>query len=160
MVFSCIQESLGLLLPRVTQTLQKPLEKTVTPKIVIVFYDFLLVMFIIHTSLTIIFSTSFFLPMASSGRYKKELEEYNEGMVKYLCHKYPDQKTPMSAYEVWKEKEETAIKSDRPEISQKKLNKKLKRRWENLDASEKKRYWSKSQHAIGRFQKKVLKSSD
>lgn len=94
-----------------------------------------------------------------ADRFHEELDEYNHKMVVYMKeHPHPNVKPPKSSFELWSTKEETKIKEDKPEISDKKLKKKLKRRWDNLEESEKTKWNEKERKEINSYKKRCVKA--
>ena len=90
-------------------------------------------------------------------RYKSGQEIYSEELTQYLSKHFPDEKPPSTAFEKWRVEVENEIKKERPEISEKKLNKKLIRRWEKLEESEKSLLEKKARNKLSSFHAKLLK---
>ena len=89
--------------------------------------------------------------------YAENREKFDHDMTKYFIEHFPDEKPPKSAFNLWSESKEKEIKKDRPDISQKKLNKKVKKYWEKLEESEKEKWEKKAKSEVRKYIKKMKK---
>lgn len=91
-----------------------------------------------------------------SDQWHNDMEDYNHKMMKYLKNHHPDVEPPLTAFDLWAEEESKQIKSDKPEISDRKLKKKLNRRWENLEESEKSKWTDKEKKEMKKYKKRIV----
>ena len=82
-------------------------------------------------------------------------EQFQKNMTKYFVDKHPEVTPPRSQFDLWSLEEAPEIKSSRPDITSKKLDKKLKKYWEQLD--DKQEWERKSKKESQRFLKKMEK---
>lgn len=89
--------------------------------------------------------------------YLENKKKFDHDVTQYFIEHYPDEKPPKTAFELWSDFKEKEMKKDRPEISQKKLHKKIKKYWETLEESEKEKWESKSKREVTKYIKKMKK---
>lgn len=87
--------------------------------------------------------------------YRENREIFEKEMTEYLCDKHPEERRPRSSLELWSLEKAPEIKSSHPDITSKKLDKKLKKYWEQLD--DKQEWERKSKKESQRFLKKMEK---
>ena len=92
-------------------------------------------------------------------KYHEEMEDYTLQVMDYLKTHNPEVRPPKTKFELWAEEEKKKIRADRPDISEKKLAKKLRRRWENLEEEEKLKWEKKEKRELKRFRERISKSS-
>ena len=80
-----------------------------------------------------------------------------DDITQYFIEHYPDERPPKTAFELWSESKEKEMKKDRPDMSQKKLNKKVKKYWEKLEESKKEKWEKKAKREVTRYIKKMKK---
>lgn len=89
--------------------------------------------------------------------YLENRKKYEHDLTQYYIEHFPEQKAPKTAFDLWSEEKEKEIKEDRPEISDKKMKKKLKKRWEKLDDKDKEKWEKKSKPEIDKYLRKMRK---
>ena len=89
--------------------------------------------------------------------YWENRKKFDHDITQYFIEHYPDEKPPKTAFELWSESKEKEMKKDRPDMSQKKLNKKIKKYWEKLEESEKEKWEKKAKREVTRYIKKMKK---
>jgi len=89
--------------------------------------------------------------------YWENRKKFDHDITQYFIEHYPDEKPPKTAFELWSESKEKEMKKDRPDMSQKKLNKKVKKYWEKLEESEKEKWEKKAKREVTRYIKKMKK---
>ena len=89
--------------------------------------------------------------------YLEKKKKFDHDITQYYIEHYPDEKPPKTAFELWSNSKEKEIKKDRPELSQKKLNKKIKKYWEKLEESEKEKWEGKAKREVTKYIKKMKK---
>ena len=87
--------------------------------------------------------------------YVENKKKYDEEIVQYYIKHYPDEKPPKTAFDLWSNKKREEIKKDRPDISQKKMDKKLTKYWEKLEDGDKEHWQKKSKAEAGKYIKKL-----
>lgn len=90
--------------------------------------------------------------------YHEEMEDYTAQLMDYLKKHNPGINPPKTKFELWAEEEKKKIKQDRPEISEKKLAKKLRRRWENLEEEEKEKWEKKEKKEQKNFRDRISRA--
>lgn len=89
--------------------------------------------------------------------YAENKKKYDQEMVQYYSKLYPDSKRPKSAFDLWSAKKQEDLKKERPDISQKKMNKKLTKYWEKLEDVDKEEWTKKSKAETNKYIKKMKK---
>lgn len=89
--------------------------------------------------------------------YAENKKKYDQEMVQYYSKLYPDSKPPRTAFDLWSEKKQEDLKKERPDISQKKMNKKLTKYWEKLEDVDKEEWSKKSKAEMHKYIKKMKK---
>ena len=89
--------------------------------------------------------------------YLENKRKFDHDMTQYFIEHFPDEKPPKTAFNLWAESKGKEIKKDRPDISQKKLNKKVKKYWEKLEESEKEKWQKKEKGEVTKYIKKMKK---
>ena len=68
--------------------------------------------------------------------YRENKEQYDCDLAQYFLENNPGETPPKTAFELWSKGKAKELKDSRPDISEKKLNKKLKKYWESLEDKE------------------------
>ena len=68
--------------------------------------------------------------------YRENKEQYDCDLAQYFLDNNPGETPPKTAFELWSKGKAKELKASRPDISEKKLNKKLKKYWESLEDKE------------------------
>ena len=89
--------------------------------------------------------------------YLENRIKYDHDITQYFIEHYPDEKPPKTAFNLWSESKEKEIKKDRPDISEKKLKKKVKKYWEKLEDSEKEHWEKKAKSEVSKYIKRMKK---
>ena len=89
--------------------------------------------------------------------YLENRKKFDHDITQYFIEHYPDEKPPKTAFELWSESKGKEIKKDRPDISEKKLKKKVKKHWEKLEDGEKEHWEKKSKSEVSRYIKRMKK---
>lgn len=90
-------------------------------------------------------------------RYEKNKAEFDANLTAHFIETYPELSPPKSAFDLWSIEEKKKILQEKGEISDKKLRKKLKRRWENQDDSVIQIWEEKSKMDAKKFRAKAAK---
>ncbi|KAL9961424.1 hypothetical protein ACROYT_G030361 [Oculina patagonica] len=80
--------------------------------------------------------------------YVENKKKYDQEILQYYLKLYPDEKPPKTAFDVWSHKKKEEIKIERPDISEKKMNKKLTKYWEKLEDGEKEQWQKKAKTEV------------
>ena len=89
--------------------------------------------------------------------YLENRKKFDRDITQYFIEHYPDEKAPRTAFELWSESKEKEMKKERPDMSQKKLNKKVKKYWERLEESEKEKWEKKAKSEVTKYIKRMKK---
>lgn len=89
--------------------------------------------------------------------YVENRKKFDHDITQYFIEHYPDEKPPKTAFNLWSESKEKEIKKDRPDISEKKLKKKVKKYWEKLEDSEKEHWEKKAKSEVSKYIKRMKK---
>ena len=89
--------------------------------------------------------------------YLENRKKFDHDITQYFIEHYPDEKPPKTAFNLWSESKEKEIKKDRPDISEKKLKKKVKKYWEKLEDSEKEHWEKKAKSEVSKYIKRMKK---
>ena len=85
--------------------------------------------------------------------YRENKEQYDRDLTQYFLKNNPDKTPPKTAFELWSKGKAKELKNSRPDISEKKLNKKLQKYWESLEDKE---HWeSKAKKETEKFIKRM-----
>lgn len=68
--------------------------------------------------------------------YLENRQQYEHDLTQYFVDNNPEEKPPRTAFDIWSQVMSQEIKKSRPDISERKLNKKLKKYWERLEDKE------------------------
>ena len=68
--------------------------------------------------------------------YLENRQQYEHDLTQYFVDNNPEEKPPRTAFDIWSEVKSQEIKKSRPDILEKKLNRKLKKYWERLEDKE------------------------
>jgi len=68
--------------------------------------------------------------------YRENKEQYDRDLAQYFLENNPGVTPPKTAFELWSKGKAKELKDSRPDIPEKKLNKKLKKYWESLEDKE------------------------
>lgn len=90
-------------------------------------------------------------------KYEKNKAEYNQKLTSYYIKTFPELDQPKTAFELWKVEESKKILQERGDLSDKKLRKKLKRRWENQEEEVTEIWEKKARIEAKRFIEKAVK---
>lgn len=91
--------------------------------------------------------------------YVENKKKYDQEIVQYYLKLYPDEKPPKTAFDVWSHKKKEEIKKERPDISEKKMNKKLTKFWEKLEDGEKEQWQKKAKTEVDKYIRKMKKKA-
>ena len=89
--------------------------------------------------------------------YRESRQKYEHDIVQYYVEHNSEEMPPKTAFELWSKEKAAEIKKSRPDISEKKLKKKLKKYWEQLE--EKEEWEKKAKKEADRFIKKMKKKA-
>lgn len=89
--------------------------------------------------------------------FRENRQQYERDLTQYFVEKNPEETPPRSAFDLWSLKKAAEIKKSRPDISEKKLQKKLKKYWERLE--EKEEWEQKAKKETEKFIKKMKKKA-
>ncbi|XP_022794362.1 high mobility group-T protein-like [Stylophora pistillata] len=89
--------------------------------------------------------------------YLEDKKKYESELTQYFLTNFPEEKAPKTAFELWSAKKEKELKEEHPNISDKRLQKKLKKRWGRLDDEEKEELEKKSKQEMDKFLRKMRK---
>ncbi|EDO33204.1 predicted protein [Nematostella vectensis] len=92
---------------------------------------------------------------AYTEQYEEEKKEYETQLLDFLKNKYPNVEPPLSAFELWANQARKDLLVSNPDISAKKLKKKLKRKWKEIDEKGKKTWIKKEKTEMRKYQKKI-----
>lgn len=81
--------------------------------------------------------------------YRESRQKYEHDIVQYYVDHYPNETPPKNAFDLWSLDKAAEIKKSRPDISEKKLKKKLKRYWEQLE--DKEQWEKKAKKEVDKF---------
>jgi hypothetical protein len=86
------------------------------------------------------------------------METYNHEIIDYLKSHNPEVCPPKTRFELWAEDEKKLLKRERPEISEKKLTKKIKRRWENLEEEDRTKWEELEKKEVKKFRDRITRA--
>ncbi|KAK3744387.1 hypothetical protein QZH41_002699 [Actinostola sp. cb2023] len=91
-----------------------------------------------------------------SDSYYRGMEQYQHQMVEYLKKHNPEVTPPLSSFDLWAVEESKTIKNARPDITDRKLKKKLTRRWNNIDSEGHSKWDQTAKKEFLKFKKRVI----
>ena len=89
--------------------------------------------------------------------YLENKKKYESALMQYFIENFPEEKAPKTAFEFWSSKMKKEIKEEHPDISDKKLKKKLRKRWERLEDEVKEEWEKKSKQEMDKYLRKMRK---
>lgn len=89
--------------------------------------------------------------------YVENRKKFDHDITQYFIEHFPDEKPPKTAFDLWSESKKKELKKQRPDISQKKLDKKVKKYWLKLEDGEKEQWEKKSKTEVAKYIKKMKK---
>lgn len=87
--------------------------------------------------------------------YREKRQKYEHDLTQYFVEHNPDETAPKTAFDLWAETKATEMKKSRPDISEKKLKKKLNKYWERLE--DKEQWEKKAKKEVDKFIKRMKK---
>jgi len=87
--------------------------------------------------------------------YRENRQKYEHDLLQYFVDHNPEEKPPKTAFDLWSEAKAAEIRKDRPDISEKKLKKKLAKYWDRLE--EKAEWDKKAKKEVDKFLRKMKK---
>ena len=90
-------------------------------------------------------------------RYENNKAQFEADLTTHFIETFPELSSPKSAFDLWRVGESKDILQDEGNISNKKLRKKLKRRWENQEERVIEYWKEKSKEDAKKFPAKAAK---
>ena len=88
--------------------------------------------------------------------YKEEKVRFEKEAIDYFLEQFPDEVRPKTAFDLWAERKALDTKEDHPDISERKLMKKLNKKWEKLDSNEKDLWEKLAKKQHDSFRRKMM----
>lgn len=89
--------------------------------------------------------------------YRVSRQQYERDLAHYYLEQNPEAMPPKTAFDLWSERKASELKQSRPDISERKLNKKLAKYWERLE--DKEQWENKAKKEFENFVTKMKKKS-
>lgn len=89
--------------------------------------------------------------------YLENRKKFDQDITQYFIEHYPDEKKPKTALDLWSDSKKKEMKKDHPEMSEKKMKKKINKYWDKMEDDEREEWEKKSKTEVARYIKRMKK---